>query len=169
MGENVRSHETGTVFWELLDPLKHILYNFLRKSLNFYVQADDVYQETVLHAFQYFDTFKTDKNFKAWIFAIAHNEIKKHLKKTRQDAAAARLNLPAVSGPDERRALIREIFEFAARLKPREREVFFLFYENGFSVSEIRTITGLKDGYVKLLLHQARTQLKTALGVNDEE
>ena len=136
--------------------------------MNFATDADDVYQETVLHGFQYFSSFRQDKEFRAWIFSIGHNEIKRHFKSRRKQVEVAAAHIPLISSPDEERALINEIYRYAAGLKPREREVFFLFYESGFSINEIEEITGLKSGYIKLLLHQARTYLKTKLGVSHD-
>ncbi len=153
-------------FWGLIEPVKLRLYNFIIKSLNFSTDADDVYQETVLHAFQYFASFRKDKDFRAWIFSIAHNEIKSHFRSSRKQTAVHDIDALASSQADETGAMVREIFQFAARLKPKEREVFFLYYESGFSIPEIRGITGLKEGYVKLLLSQARSRLKVALGVH---
>ncbi|MCX6575144.1 MAG: RNA polymerase sigma factor [Candidatus Aminicenantes bacterium] len=153
-------------FWGLIEPVKLRLYNFILKSLNFSTDADDVYQETVLHAFQYFASFRKDKDFRAWIFSVAHNEIKSHFRRTREHTAVHNIDSLASPQADETGALIREVFRFAARLKPKEREVFFLYYESGFSIPEIREITGLKEGYIKLLLSQARNNLKEALGVH---
>jgi RNA polymerase sigma-70 factor (ECF subfamily) len=153
-------------FWELMEPVKLRLYNFIFKSLNFSTEADDVYQETVLHAFQYFASFRKDKDFRAWIFSVAHNEIKRHFRRTRKQTAFHNIDTLATSQPDGKGTLVREVFRFAARLRPKEREVFFLYYESGFSIPEIRRITSLKEGYVKLLLSQARNNLKEALGVH---
>jgi len=153
-------------FWALIEPVKLRLYNFILKSLNFSTDADDVYQETVLHAFQYFASFRKDKDFRAWIFSIAHNEIKSHFRKLRRQTSTPDTDALTASQDDGTGALVREVFRFAARLRPKEREVFFLYYESGFSIPEIRSITGLKEGYVKLLLSQARNNLKEALGVH---
>jgi RNA polymerase sigma-70 factor (ECF subfamily) len=153
-------------FWGLIEPLKLRLYNFVLKSLNFSTDADDVYQETVLHAFQYFASFRKDKDFRAWIFSIAHNEIKSHFRKSHKQTVVHNIDSLAASQPGGSEALVREVFRFAAQLRPKEREVFFLYYESGFSIPEIEGITGLKEGYVKLLLSQARSRLKGALGVH---
>ena len=154
------------IFWGLIEPVKFRLYNFVLKSLNFSTDADDVYQETVLHAFQYFASFHKDKDFRAWIFSIAHNEIKSHFRKSFRQTATHCIDALTASQDDSSGALVREVFRFASQLRPKEREVFFLFYESGFSIPEIRGISGLKEGYIKLLLNQARNRLKKALGVH---
>lgn len=154
-------------FWELAAPHRQRLYNFIHKALSFSVEADDVFQETLLRGWRYFGSYDTEKRFDTWLFAIAHNEVRKQIKSVR------RLNpLPLEEGlvvTDERtnRALIREIYRIALNLKPRPREIFFLFYDSGFSVAEISRITGVREGNVKFILSRARNTLKTLLGGND--
>jgi DNA-directed RNA polymerase specialized sigma24 family protein len=45
-------------------------------------------------------------------------------------------------------------------LKPGHKEIFFLFYDSGFSVKEISRITGLRDGNVKFILNRVRRELR---------
>lgn len=156
------------LFWDYLAPLKPKLYNFILKSLNFSQDADDVFQETVLHSFQYFRSFRREKNFSAWIFSIAHNEIRNHFKKSRRRESLFDPETVADGVVDASDRLVSEVFRFAARLKPREREIFFLYYESGFSISEIAGISGLKEGHIKLLLFQARAGLKKIIGASNE-
>ncbi len=156
-------------FWSLVEPLKTKLYGFIRKALNGRPEADDVYQETVLHAFQYRASFRRDGDFRAWVYGIAHNEIRRCFRNTRKEAAPAAAGFPLVAAADENAPLIGEIFRYAAALKPKEREVFFLFYESGFSIAEINLITGIREGHIKLLLHEARRRVRQALGASHEE
>jgi RNA polymerase sigma-70 factor (ECF subfamily) len=164
MKKNGESEATGILFWELVSPQKHKLYNFIRKSLNFSEDANDVFQETVLRALRYFKSYKKEKNFNTWLFAIAHNEIKKHYKKASQYTSFTdmdRLKAPEKNNPQE---LVKEVYQYAESLKPMQREVFFLFYYNGFTISEVSQITRLKAGNIKFILYQARNSLKKMIG-----
>ncbi len=60
---------------------------------------------------------------------------------------------------------VREIYAAAAHLKPRQREVFFLYYYNEFNILEIVEITGLTRPNIKFILHQARSAVKKVLEV----
>ena len=51
----------------------------------------------------------------------------------------------------------------AGTLKPRQREVFFLYYYNGFNISEIAAITGLTEVNIKFILYQARKAVKVIM------
>lgn len=151
-------------FWAKLAPCKDKLYNYIRKSLNFSADADDVFQETVLHAFQYIRSYREDKEFSAWLFGIAHNEIKKHYKKIPKTAFSIELDRLSSADTSHARNLVGEVYRYAERLNPRQREVFFLFYDGGFTMAEISGITGLGEGNIKFILNQARNALKKVLG-----
>ncbi len=155
---------TGTLFWELVSPHKYKLYNFIRKSLNFSEDANDVFQETVLRALRYFKSYKKEKKFNTWLFAIAHNEIKKYYKKASQHASFNDMDHLRAPEPNESRELVKEVYQYAESLKPKQREVFFLFYYNGFTISEVSQITRLKAGNIKFILNQARNSLKKMIG-----
>jgi RNA polymerase sigma factor (sigma-70 family) len=162
--KNAGETASETLFWEYLEPIKHRIYNFILKSLGFSQDADDVYQDTVLHAFQYFRTFKKDKDFVIWIYSIARNEIKKHYKKASRTAGS--LDAALLPSPDASHIhqLAREIYRFANNLGLRQREVFFLFYDSGFTIAEISRVTGLREGNIKFILNQARQNLRSIMG-----
>jgi RNA polymerase sigma factor (sigma-70 family) len=148
----------------LVGPHRQKLYNFIYKSLSFSAEADDVYQETLLRGLKYIRSFNEKKNFCNWLFAIAHNEVKKHFKHS-----LSRVFIPlAESLPDQegspRAALVREVYLFAEGLKPRHMEIFFLFSDSGFSIAEISHITGVRGGNVKFILNRARKVLRERFG-----
>lgn len=157
-----RTAETNDkeLFLHLLLPVKKHLYNFIRKSLNFSHDTDDIFQDTLLKGYRYFYSFKRGGNFKTWIFTIAHNLVKDHFKRS-----SALVLLDNADGLiiDEDTSIprnVREIYHVAGSLKPRQREVFFLYYYNGFNISEIAAITGLTGVNIKFILHQARKAVK---------
>jgi len=158
------SKASGVLFWEMLLPHKHKLYNFIQKSLNFSEDANDVFQETVMRAFRYLYSYNKDKEFSTWLFAIAHNEVKKHFRKAKKFVFVENIERIKRGGPDNSHELVQEVYRFAERLKPKHREVFFLFYYNGFAISEISLVTGIKEGTVKGLLNRARNDLKKVFG-----
>lgn len=153
------------MFQFLLNPIKENLYNFILKALNFCEDADDVYQDTVLRAFKYKNTYDENRPFKTWLFTIAHNEIKRYFNKTRNvpDSLARPENITAAHDTGDK-TLVRDIYEIAGQLNPNRRKVFFLFYDQRFSIREISQITGLKQGNIKFILNQAREKIKQKLG-----
>ena len=162
-----KSNAISVLFWEQLSPQKLKLYNFIHKSMNFSDEADDVFQETVLRALKYFKSYKKELNFGTWLFSIAHNEVKRHFKKAGKITAFHDVEDLGISSTKQQ-DLVKDIYLYAERLKPRHREVFFLFYYNGFTISEISRIIHLKEGSIKAFLNQARNTLKERLGENND-
>ncbi len=165
---------SAELFWELLAPVNRKVYNFILKSVGFSQDADDIFQESVLKAFRYFRTFRREAKFESWFFSIAHNELRSHFQRAAKaavplDAAPSAAGTgPAGPAPGRREELVREVFRFAETLPPRQRVVFFLFYDSGFSIAEISGITGLREGNIKFILNRARANLREIMGEKDE-
>ena len=157
------SKATSVLFWEQLSPHKLKLYNFIHKSLNFSEESDDVFQETILRALKYFKSYKKERNFGAWLFSIAHNEVKRHFKKAGKRPTSNDVEGIGISSTKQQDQ-VKDIYLYAERLRPRHREVFFLFYYSGFTISEISRIIHLKEGSIKAFLNQARNTLRKSLG-----
>jgi RNA polymerase sigma-70 factor (ECF subfamily) len=164
-------------FQQLLNPVKDHLYNFIYKALNFHEDADDVYQDTILRAFKYRHSFKmsSDGAFKTWIFTVAHNQVKKYFNSKNRLKINDSLEFPLEQlhhdkESQQQQRLVEDIYEAAAQLAPQQRNVFFLFYDLHFSIKEIISITGLKEGNVKFILNRCREHIKSTLnkGVQHE-
>jgi len=159
--------EVIRTFWAHFAPCRGGLYAYIRKSLNYSEDSDDIFQETVLRAYKYFTGFQADRSFRTWIYAIAHNELKKQYK--RKSEAVDHLPEELCSGKDGStdplmREEVRRLHLLAMDLKPAWREVFFLYYQDGFSVDEVAAVTGRSGGYVKFILHRCRKAVRARLG-----
>ncbi|MCU0237543.1 MAG: RNA polymerase sigma factor [Acidobacteria bacterium] len=157
-------------FWGLLAAQETKLYNFLLKASNYSAESADLYQEVVLRAWKYFPSFDRGRSFPAWIFAIAHNEIRSHFNRCRRERAvipmAELAQEPAAIAVDPDVALV---LEAARRLPDRQRVVFFLFYYNRFSVAEVAAACGLSQGNVKFILNRGREAVRLALEAGHEK
>ena len=161
---------TAETFQCLLNPIKENLYNFIFKALNFCEDANDIYQETILRAFKYRGSFKQQGSFKTWIFTIAHNQVKGYFNQLKKMPGVELEDQLIVEDADAgNEILVHDIYEVARQLTPQQRRVFFLFYDQGFSIREIIEITGLKQGNIKFILNQAREKIKQKLGVKNEQ
>jgi RNA polymerase sigma-70 factor (ECF subfamily) len=153
-------------FLSLLVPVKKHLYNFIRKSLNYSAEADDVFQETILKGFRYFYSYNTGKSFKTWIFTIAHNLMEDSYTYGEKNLSVSLDEVGEIVGEcGTVRHEVREIYAAAHGLPSRNREIFFLYYYNEFEVSEIAKVTGLSGPNIKFILHQARKYIKKQMEV----
>lgn len=162
------------LFLSLLAPVKTHLYNFIRKTMNFSADADDVFQDTLLKGFRYFHSYDRKRGFKTWIFAVAHNLVKDRFRQTAVREQPIAQWHEAEGGEqwnqapgEQTRREAGEIYHLATQLQPRAREVFYLYYYNEFSVAEIMEVTGLSRANVKFTLHKARQKIKSILEVTE--
>jgi RNA polymerase sigma-70 factor (ECF subfamily) len=167
MERSAKLKDDPQVFWDLAEPHKQRLYNFIHKSLSFSTEAEDVFQETLLRGLKYFPSYHKEKSFSTWLFAIAHNEIRKHFKNSRRDTTLPLAEDLIAGAAQTDLHLVREVYRLADGLKPKHKEIFFLFYDSGFSVAEISRVTGVREGNVKFILNRARNSLRERLGANN--
>ncbi len=74
--------------------LKSFLYRFITSKH----EAEDIAQETLLKAFQKFDTFKGKSSFKTWLFSIGANLAKDHLRSKKRWTVNAQDNCKTLIG-----------------------------------------------------------------------
>jgi RNA polymerase sigma-70 factor (ECF subfamily) len=128
--------------------------------------AEDLAQETFVKAFRNLAAFDPKRRLSSWLFRIAHNTGIDALRRARPatvaiDArdAAEEPPAPATADPVERRALGRALQAAMARLRPEQRTVVVLRYENGLSFEEIGQTLGIPESTARSHVHRARKEL----------
>jgi len=87
----VRSSQTGdkAAFDSLIDRYYKMIYRFAYQFTGSYHDADDICQETFLKAFNSIKKLKDCNCFKGWIFMIALNLLRKHIKQADNNKTTA--------------------------------------------------------------------------------
>src|SRR5882724_1436092 len=67
---------TRETFAALLAPHLQAIRRFIRGRVRTHDQADDILQQTLLHAFVHRDQLRIEGKFKSWLWQIAFNEIR---------------------------------------------------------------------------------------------
>ncbi|MGA0332942.1 MAG: RNA polymerase sigma factor [Kiritimatiellia bacterium] len=104
------------------------------------------------------DSLPAEGARKTWLYRAVHHQavdlIRAEQRRKKLHEAHSSQQLPAQSAGDrgERKQLIREQLH---RLKDQEKQVLLLRLEEGLSYREISEVTGLKEGHIGYLLHQA--------------
>jgi RNA polymerase sigma-70 factor (ECF subfamily) len=137
--------------------------------------AEDLVQETFVHAYKAFASFRNGSNFKAWLFRICVNlyvdsyrsrrraPVMMPLLDSDQDFADEAAPIPspeqAVLG-----AIVDEELETALNDLPEAfRAVVLLADMEGLSYDEVAATIGVPVGTVRSRLFRGRTQLRAAL------
>jgi len=138
------------------------IFRFLRNLTGSKEDAEDLTQQTFLRAWEALSSFRGDSSLSTWLHSIAYREYTHWLRSRREFVPLDEI----IDMPDEQanQNLEAVLLRWAIyRLDPEHREVFVLYYVQGFSVSEVAKIIGVPAGTVKSRLFFARQKLRELL------
>lgn len=155
------------------------LMGYLARMNLFHVQADDVFQETFLRVHTKSASFRTDRRFKPWLYAIATHAALDALRRARRAPPTLSLDADADgdrplherlpdAAPDpaeaaalgDQRAQVREALE---ALPARQRATVVLTYFEGLTYNEAAQTLGCTVGSVKKQMSRALQRLARLL------
>jgi RNA polymerase sigma-70 factor (ECF subfamily) len=177
-GENVgREPEFQDLVHKYLDSL----YNYALVLTRQAEDAEDLLQESLVRAYQGFDTFNPTLSFKPWMFTIMRNvqidryrrrrarPMEEPLEGDAEPEPAVPMEGPLYSipfAPEDillRRETVEQVREAIRRLPPPLREIVELRDIEGLSYREIATIVSRPIGTVMSRLYRGRNLLRTHL------
>lgn len=133
-------------------------------------EIEDIAQEVFLKVFTRIHAFDERSKFYTWLYRVAVNAAKDHVKKrSRRPAVALEEDdaIPADGDSPWAHASIAEVRRMVraeiAALPPRYREVLALRELEGMTYNEIAEVLQLSIGTVESRLHRARAKLKRRL------
>ncbi len=168
-----------TAFDALVEAYFDRIYNFNLRYLGQPDAAADVTQETFLRAWRSLRKWRAESAFTTWLYSIALNVCKSHLRKhsrfpranpSMENDPLERLSDEA-QGPDSqvlRQERSEAVLQAILRLPPDMRAVLVLRDLQQASYEEIGEVLGLKLGTVKSRLNRARLALRTLLEAQRE-
>ena len=159
---------------DLVEQYSDSVYRYC-KSIAFTLEdAEDLYQQTFLKAFELRNKIIADKNPKAYLLSIATNIWKNHKSKyARRERIAPTISSDAEGiqiedvqgGTDVLEQIVKEeqleqLRSCVERLPDKHRQVITLFYAGDLSLEDIAKVLKIPKGTVKSRLHKAKEQLK---------
>lgn len=156
----------------LLDPVRHRLAHFARAMAGDDEDAQDLISDTVLAAFERFETVRDHEAFLAYLFTIAARIHKRKRWRARLFGRYDHENASAMRDrgtPPDISADVCALYEALAQLPERQREAVALFEISGLTLEEIRSIQGGSLSAVKMRLVRGRKELARLLGVPERK
>lgn len=126
--------------------------------------ADDLTQDTFYRALSYLPGFTaTNASYGTYLLRVAHNLLVNHYRKKRtlglfDERIASEAN--EIAAPES--LSVCQIFDSPV-LRPAERRLLSMKYQEGFSVQEIAVLLGASENAIKLRLSRARKRLRNIL------
>ena len=148
---------------------------FLHQTLGDSQLSDDLAQDTFIKAYMNIASFRGMASFKTWIMRIAYNVFYDHCRKMKNEKSEM------ANGSEEMKmdiadthsssltthsSLKMDLYAALALLKPDERTCITLQLIDGYEISGIAKITGLKEGTVKSHLSRGKDKLANYLRKN---
>jgi RNA polymerase sigma-70 factor (ECF subfamily) len=156
-------------FMALFQPAQPRLQRFVHAMTRDAELTKDIVGETILIAFQRFETLRHQEAFLGFLFTIAARVARRHAparNATALDEAEVE-NILDPTTPADVAADIDRLQSALQQLPEKQREAVLLFEIAGFSTAEVRDIQGGTLVAVRVRLARARKRLATLLGVDD--
>jgi RNA polymerase sigma-70 factor (ECF subfamily) len=144
-------------------PLINLAYRFCRDR----ARAEDMAQEAFLRAFRSLRSWRREAAFSTWLFALATNEYRTHLRRRPlqtlpiDETAMTTGSLEDAATEANRRTLVQRALQ---SLPPKYREPLLLFYFHEQNVAMTARCLDLPEGTVKARLSRGRALLVSKLG-----
>jgi len=157
-------------FESLVAPHRDALSRFVSMMVG--REAEDIVQEAIATAFKDIERFQNRSKFSTWLYGIALNMCRKHLRDKGRHATSAAQEvlegLPArgrgVLSSVIRHEMAERLEVSVSRLPTPMREAFLLRYVDGMDYPEISSITGASEGTARVRAFRARALLREELG-----
>jgi len=168
------------VFDQLYDLHKAAIFRYICYLTRDRAVSEDLFQETWLRVVKHLGQVPAVKEKKSWIYAIATNLYRDHLRKMKvrsvfltrveRDPSRTRfLGDEDNSGPEiraEQQEMAAAVMEALDRLPLKMRQVFILREIEGFSYEEIADSLSLPRGTAKSRMHRAIRLIRQELENN---
>ena len=162
----------GAAFWLIIKRHNQRLHRVASAVLNDDTEAEDILQETYIHAFTHLSEFRGDAQLSTWLTRIALNQAlgRRRQRRPLVDVKAIESMAAPFSAheldPEQAATLdeIRRLLESAVSgLPERYRIVFVMRDVEEMSIEETALLLGLRPQTVSTRLHRARKLLRQAL------
>lgn len=147
-------------FLELYEPLYKDLYRLAYYYLGNAQDAEDVVSETVLRAYEKFDSLRKKEAFKSWMFKILVNQCMAFLRK-KSNVKTAELVEEPIFEPKLEDSLVTE--ELMDVLTKEERQIVSLAVFGGYKGEEIAKALHMKHSTVRSKYRRALKKLEQHL------
>lgn len=132
--------------------------------------AEDILQETMIKFVTVRPNFESEAHRKAWLMRVASNLAKNRIdyNKVRDTMELNEEIAGEVQEDLDRGDEYKAIWDAVRCLPVHQREAIHLFYQEGYSTSEIAVLTGRREATVRSDLKRARDKLKELLKEADD-
>jgi RNA polymerase sigma-70 factor (ECF subfamily) len=172
LGGQFRRQGGAGLFDEYINAHGKRLFSLCLKLCAHREDAEDLYQETWIKAYRFYDRYDSEQEFEKWLTTICANTFRDLLRRQKwkslfipfrsnEEKDALLSSIPAVEAED-----FSEVKEAVDSLPDKYRLVTVMYYWDGCDVKKTAELLSIPEGTVKYQLHKARELLKRRLEQN---
>ena len=161
----------------LVERYQKPVFNLMLRIAGSTMAAEDLTQDVFERAYAKLHTFRTSRRFFPWLYTIAVNAGRDHLRKKglRHDLFHTESESEALANPEKKDDCVShldcimdagKVSDAIDRLPLKYSEPLLLYYREGFSVKEIAAVLTISVSSVKVRIHRGRELIKRVIGVN---
>lgn len=157
----------GPAFDALFARYAQPIHAYLTRMVGNRASAEDLTQAAFLSLVRARGRFQRGARFRPWLYAIATNAARDHLRRRRDEEVTDEGELPTLEadpGPSPDPGLERTVKEALAQLPEAQREAIVLHRYEGLSFGEIAEAIGVTESAVKVRAHRGYEKLRALLG-----
>ena len=162
-------------FGRLYETYLEQIYRYVYYRVSDHQEAEDLTEMTFLKAWEMIPKLKGQdviRNFRAWIYRIAHNLVVDHYRKKKPEFQMnGHTDLPSADTTLEagfqEKEQGKQLKKAISQLEPAMQGVIIARFINQLSHAETAMALNLKEGHVRVLQHRALKKLRVLL-VNEE-
>jgi RNA polymerase sigma-70 factor (ECF subfamily) len=161
----------AAAYEKLLLELLSVVRGFVHRRVNDSAAREDVVQNILIAIHRARHTYRAERPFAPWLYAVARNAVTDHLRarlrRARKEVSMEPSELPepeleTCREPDV--SLSPELDRALAELPPAQREAVFLVQVQGLSVAEAAARAGVSKSALKVRAHRGYRALREKLG-----
>ncbi len=148
-------------FLSLYEPVHANFERFCRARACGQMEFRDLMNDTLLIAFQKFETIYSEKAFLSFLIGISIRVMANHTRKTRRIVYTSEESMDAIPGESrtDGKAEIYLLHQAIAKLPESQKESIILYEITGFSIKEIAALHLVSESAVKKRLERGRKKL----------
>lgn len=161
----------------LVERYQKPIFNLMLRITGSTMTAEDLTQDIFERAYAKLYTFKTGRRFFPWLYTIAVNAGRDHLRKKglRHDLFKSEPESESLANPEKKDDCVNhldcimdagKVSDAVDRIPLKYSEPLLLYYREGFSVKEIAAALTISVPSVKVRIHRGRELIKRVIGVN---
>lgn len=161
----------------LVDRYASMVFAVARRYCDAEAEVEDLAQDVFVRAYEALGEFRGEASFSSWLYRIAVNRGRDHVKSAHRSSTADEAAVGAAEGgfegttgrvstPEEdlhRAELARKLQWALGQLTPEYAVPFLLRYERQLSYAEMASMLDVTPGALKVRVHRARNELRNLL------